>query len=183
MNKDRMVYGSMIAYIALLRGINVGGKNKVKMEALKQMFVRLRLCQVQTYIQSGNVVFKSTEAEEALQRKIEDEFKQLFGFSVVVILRTAEEIRTLIANCPFAKKDIGEAAPTAEHLYAAFLLKAPAGDDIEKLSVYRQEKEEFHISGRDICLLLPHSIRDSKLANNLQRLDVPMTVRKLENNQ
>lgn len=168
-----------IHYIALLRGINVGGKNRVKMADLKQMFEQLGLYQVQTYIQSGNVMFKSAERAETLQRRIEHEFEQVFGFSVIAVLRTAEELKELIRDCPFSKADIAEAeaASEAESLYVAFLLQAPSREGIEKLSIYRGHNDEFRLSGRDIFLLFHHSIRDSKLANHLHKLDVPMTIR------
>lgn len=169
----------MITYIALLRGINVGGKNKVKMEALKRMFERLGLCHVRTYIQSGNVVFKSNEEAETLQRRIEHEFEQDFGFSTIIVLRTVEELEGLIKDCPFSKEDIEEAegASEAKSLYVALLLQNPSQEGIERLSAYRSGSDEFRIEGRDVFLLFHHSIRDSKLANNLHKLDVPMTVR------
>lgn len=75
----------MVTYIALLRGINVGGKNKVKMEALRQMCEQLGLNHVQTYIQSGNVLFQSNEPETVICKQIEHGFEQTFGFSVIIV--------------------------------------------------------------------------------------------------
>lgn len=79
-------------YIAFLRGINVGGKNLIKMADLKRVFEKIKLYEVKTYIQSGNVLFKSDDTEEELKNKIEHEIEAFFGFSVKVILRTLEVI-------------------------------------------------------------------------------------------
>jgi uncharacterized protein (DUF1697 family) len=91
----------MNLYIALLRGINVGGKNRIKMADLKHMFESLGLSRVETYIQSGNVLFESNKEEDILQREIEHEFATIFGFSVVVVLRTVTELGKIIRDCPF----------------------------------------------------------------------------------
>lgn len=82
----------MTVYIALLRGINVGGKNIIKMNDLKKVFESIGLNEVQTYIQSGNVLFKSSEENELLLKKIEHEIEKVFGFSVTVIIKIRELI-------------------------------------------------------------------------------------------
>lgn len=158
----------MTIYIALLRGINVGGKNIIKMAELKKVFEEIGLCDVKTYIQSGNVLFKSNEDEESLRKKIEHEIEEVFGLSVKVVLRTAEELEQIILNCPFSME---------ESLYVSLLTHAPSKENIERLNVYRSESEEYKIVGREVYLLFRNSIRNSKLANNLQKLDVPATVR------
>lgn len=171
----------MTRYIALLRGINVGGKNIIKMADLKRMFEGMGLRQVQTYIQSGNVLFRSDEEEAALRKRIEHEFEKLFGFSVIFVLRTVAEIEQIISSCPFSEEAIAEAkakaASETETLYVVLLLQPPPQEGIERLTAYRSKSDEFRIYGRDVFLLFHHSIRDSKLANNLHKLDVPMTVR------
>ena len=169
----------MITYIALLRGINVGGKNTVRMKALRQMFEQLGFDCVQTYIQSGNVVFKSTEDTKSVQQRIEQEFGPAFGFAVTVLVRTLEELEELIVNCPFLKEELEEAAAAsaAESLYVAFLRQAPGHEDIERLSAYQNQNEKFQIHGRDVFLLFYQSLRNSKLANHLDKLGIPMTVR------
>ncbi|MDF2636607.1 MAG: cytoplasmic protein, partial [Pelosinus sp.] len=90
----------MIIYIALLRGINVGGKNMIKMADLKHMFEALGLCRVETYIQSGNIIFESEENEETLRVMIENAITKLNGSSIAVILRTATELEQIIQDCP-----------------------------------------------------------------------------------
>lgn len=169
----------MTIYIALLRGINVGGKNIIKMADLKQMFEAMGFCEVKTYIQSGNVLFKSNEDEELLCKKIEHEIEVTFGFSVIVILRTVAELEQIIENCPFSEDAILEAESLleGESLYVSLLTHSPLQEKIEYLKSYKSEKEEYQIKGREVFLLFRHSIRKSKLANNLHKLDVQATVR------
>lgn len=169
----------MTIYIALLRGINVGGKNVIKMADLKKVFEAIGLCDVQTYIQSGNVLFKSNKGEEFLWEKIEHEIEVVFGFSVTVVLRTSAELKQLFLNCPFSEEEVTEAKASseAESQYVAFLTHVPLQEKIESLDVYKSENDQYRIIGRDVFLLFHHSIRDSKLANNLYKLGVSATVR------
>jgi len=169
----------MNIYIALLRGINVGGKNIIKMSELKRVFESIGLCEVRTYIQSGNVLFKSNEKEEPLYNKIEQEIEKAFGFSVTIVLRTAEELQWIVQNCPFSEEEVlqAESYSETESLYVAFLPHVPSQEKIEYLNAYRSEKDEFRIERRDVFLLSYNNIRKSKVANNLQKLDVTATVR------
>lgn len=169
----------MTIYIALLPGINVGGKNIIKMAELRSSFEELGLSDVKTYIQSGNIIFKSREDEKSLREKIEYKIKEVFKISLTVILRTAKELEQIIYNCPFSEEEILEAEEESEResLYVAFLLHGPSQDKIEYLNNYRGERDKHHIEGRQVFLLFYNSIRNSKLARNLQKLDVPLTTR------
>lgn len=169
----------MTTYIALLRGINVGGKNIIKMVDLKRVFEAMGLCEIQTYIQSGNVLFKSNEKEESLCKKIEHDIEAAFRFSVPVILRTSEELEWIIRNCPFSAEEVLQAESTSEgeSLYVSFLMHVPSQENIERFDAYKSESDEYKIEGREVFLLFHNSIRNSKLANNLQKLDVTATTR------
>lgn len=169
----------MTIYIALLQGINVGGKNMIKMAELKRLFEAIGLSRVQTYIQSGNVLFGSNEEEGPLRKRIEQEIETVFGFPVTVVLRTAEELERIIGNCPFSEEALSEAKASSEgeSLYVSLMTEAPSPEGIKRLNAYRSEGDEYHIEGRDVYLLFRHSIRNSKLVNNLQKLGVPATVR------
>lgn len=90
----------MTIYIALLRGINVGGHKIIKMADLKQAFESIGLKQVKTYIQSGNIVFKSEEDITFLKERIQSEIKNVFGFDVPVMLRTHEEFINITKDAP-----------------------------------------------------------------------------------
>lgn len=169
----------MTIYIALLRGINVGGKNIIKMANLKEAFESMGFCKVKTYIQSGNVLFKSNEEEGIVCKKIENQIEAVFGFSVTVVLRTAQDLKMIIENCPFSKEAISEAESSSkvESLYVSLLTHAPSEEKMECLNAYRNENDDYRIKGREVFLLFRNSIRNSKLANNLHRLDIPYTVR------
>jgi len=170
----------MTVFIALLRGINVGGKNRIKMADLKTVFESIGLIRVETYIQSGNVIFESNENEDTLRMKIEHEIEEKFGFSAIVVLRTAAELEQLILNCPFSEEEIANTESLnseGESLYVNLLLKAPTQEKMKYLNNYQSENDAYKIINREIYLLLRHSIRNSKLANSFQKLDVPCTVR------
>src|SRR5260370_37898439 len=95
----------MTVIISMLRGVNVGGHNKIKMEALRALYESLRLRDAQTYVQSGNVIFRTDERDVSrLAKRIEDGIERQFGFRPNVILRTAAEVEEVIARNPFAKR-------------------------------------------------------------------------------
>ncbi len=169
----------MIIYIALLRGINVGGKNMIKMAELKRALEEIGLIEVKTYIQSGNVLFKSNEEEETLCKIIENKIEVAFGFPVPVVLRTAVELDQIILNCPFSKEELSaaESSSETESLYVSMMTHTALQERIERLNMYKSESDDYRIVGRDVYLLFGNSIRNSKLANNLNKLEVPATVR------
>jgi uncharacterized protein (DUF1697 family) len=169
----------MTIYIALLRGINVGGHNLIKMAELKNMFEKMGLGRVKTYIQSGNVLFESNEREEPLRIRIEQEIKEVFGFSVTVVLRTSEELIRITENCPFSEQEVSEAEELSEgkSLYVSLLLVEPSKEGIERLKSVGSDSDKYQVEGREVYLLFRHSLRKSKLAINLQKLDVPATMR------
>ncbi len=151
----------------------------IKMAVLKQMFETMGLQYVQTYIQSGNVLFQSNQLEEPLVKQIENEIETVFGFSVNVILRTATELERIINHCPFSEDVLAEAEATSvgESLYVAMLVEVPVQEAIDGLSVYSSINDEYCVEGRDVYLLFRNSIRNSKLANHLHKLGGPVTVR------
>lgn len=169
----------MTIYIALLRGINVGGHNKIIMAELRSSLVQLGLHNVKTYIQSGNILFESDETEEHLQTKIYDKIKEDFGISSVVVIRTADEIQQIVNQSPFSDQDISEAEQSCrgEYLHVALLPAAPSKVNSDKFLSLANERELCVINGRDVYLLFFDSIRNSKLGNNLKKLEIPATVR------
>ena len=149
------------------------------MADLKRVFELLGLCEVKTYIQSGNVIFKSNDVEKSICNKIEHEIEAVFGIPVKVILRTSTELEQIILNCPFSNDEVIEAEALSEvkTLYVALLMNNPLKEKIECIDVYRSESDKYQVIGREVYLLFRHSIRNSKLANNLYKLNVPTTVR------
>lgn len=92
----------MITYIVLLRGVNVSGKNKIPMADLRQLLNNLGFQNVQTYIQSGNIILTSDESKSLICKKIKEAIDSQFGFDVPVIARTIKEWKTVINNYPFS---------------------------------------------------------------------------------
>ncbi len=173
-------------YIAFLRGINVGGKNKIKMADLKLIFEELGFTQVETYIQSGNVIFGSEQSAADVKAVIEQEIEKKFGFAVDVIIRTGEELVLIRKNCPFTEEEIKTAEELnqeGESFYIALLSEAPEAENLKKLEVYTGEADRYFIRSKDLYLLFHHSIRNSKLAVNLHKLKVANTVRNLKTMQ
>jgi uncharacterized protein (DUF1697 family) len=172
----------MTIYIALIRGINVGGHNRIKMAELRDSLEKLGLKSIKTYIQSGNVLFESNESEKALQEKIQSKIEEDFGISSIVVIRTAEELQQIVSKTPFSDQEISEATASSkgECLHVAMLPIDPSQANCDKFLTYTNEKERCVINGRDIYLLFYDSIRNSKLSSNLKALEIPATVRNLK---
>jgi uncharacterized protein (DUF1697 family) len=150
-------------YIALLRGINVSGQKKIRMSDLKDLFERLDFKDVQTYIQSGNVIFKSIPAAVTkLEEKIKKEIRNHFGFDVTVLIVTPEELERTIKKNPFLKNK-----QVADKMYVTFLSGAPAPANISKLKEIDPSPEEYFIDGKSIYLFFPKDYGRAKMNNNL----------------
>ncbi|OGX61611.1 MAG: cytoplasmic protein [Paenibacillus sp. RIFOXYA1_FULL_44_5] len=163
----------MTIYIALLRGINVSGHNKIKMAELRGMLETLGLSRVQTYIQSGNILFESGEGRETLRIRIEDEIRTAFGLSITVVLRTAEELERIIADCPYGNIALRE----GESVHVSVLTEAPPQKVIDLLADSERDNDEYRINGSEIYFLFRQSILDSKLGKKLQKLGNTVTTR------
>jgi uncharacterized protein (DUF1697 family) len=150
----------MPIYVAMLRGINVGGHKQVKMDKLRSSLEALGLEQVKTYIQSGNVVFKSRKASPpALSKQIEDRILQDFGFSVSVISRTADEIENAIANNPFLK----QLGINSEKLHVAFLSEPPATTALKKLAELTLAPDQSRCHSKEVYFYFPNGVSGSSL--------------------
>ncbi len=150
----------MTAIISMLRGVNVGGHNKIKMEALRALYESLKLRDAETYVQSGNVIFRTDEKDlSRLAKKIEDGIEGKFGFRPDVILRTAAGMREVIARNPFAKRRGIEPGK----LLVSFLASDPGEEGREKLRQMKCDPEEMRIEGREIYIYFPNGAGRSKL--------------------
>lgn len=147
--------------IALLRGINVGGKNKLPMKELVALFTEMGCAEVQTYIQSGNVVFQAApEVADALPAQISALIANRYGLRVPVILRTAEQLAGAFHNNPFLAQGL-----PAETLHVMFLADLPSPEKVAGLDANRSVLDAFVVQGRDIYLHLPNGGADTKLTN------------------
>ena len=175
-NASRCYALAMTAFICLLRGVNVGGNKMLKMDALKVLCGSLGLKDAKTYLQSGNVVFRSDDADRAgLGRRIEEGIRKKTGLEVKVILRTAGELRKVIAASPLAAAP--ERNPSA--LLVAFLAGEIAKEAKALLLNLKAESEALHFGSRELYIYLPDGIAGSKLSNSLteKKLGVNVTAR------
>ncbi len=130
----------MQIYIALLRGINVGGHHKIPMASLREMLEHLNFSNVRTYIQSGNIVFQySLTSVALLEEKIATAITKTFGFSIPVIVKTQTTFTTVFVNCPFKAKKQKESS------YFTLLQKLPKQEDIEALKKIQFPNEQFFV--------------------------------------
>jgi uncharacterized protein (DUF1697 family) len=148
-------------HLALLRGVNVGGKNKLPMKDLAALFVAAECKDVRTYIQSGNVVFQApVKVAARLPVLIAEGIAGQFGHKPPVILRTVEQLRDVVAHNPFLEAGVPE-----NKLHVLFLADEPSPSQVAALDPNRSPPDAFIVRGREVFLHLPEGVADSKLTN------------------
>jgi uncharacterized protein (DUF1697 family) len=164
----------MNSWIVLLRGVNVGGKNIVPMKQLADMLLGLSCQNVQTYIQSGNVLLQHHESNsQTLSKQIAEQMEQSFGFKPQILLLTLAQFKSAAANNPFP---VAESEPKTLHIF--FLAEPTTVLTLEPLTVIKKESESFLLVGQVLYLHAPEGIGRSKLAAKVERiLAVPTTAR------
>ena len=164
----------MNTYIALFRGINVGGRNSLPMKELIVILENIGARKVKTYIQSGNAVFKSDGKNlSQLSKRLTAEIKKRNGFESHVLILGLGALERAMAENPFPE---AEADPSSLHL--GFLAFTPKSPDLKKLDSLRKKSERFHLSDQVFYLHAPEGVGRSKLAANTEKLlGVPMTDR------
>jgi uncharacterized protein (DUF1697 family) len=156
----------------MLRGINVGGNKRVSMQLLKERYASLGFKDIQTYVQSGNVVFSGSGSVANIKEKIEVEIKRTFGFDVEVFIRTASELSELVQSSPFKGKD-------ETKLHVTFLSQKPSSVPVPELNSAKVGDEDYRIAGREIYLYCPNGYGVTKLSNSFfeKKLKVSATTR------
>jgi uncharacterized protein (DUF1697 family) len=151
----------MPVFISLLRGVNVGGHNIIKMDALRALFESLGFRNAQTYVNSGNVVFHAKERSAALlTKKIQDSIEKKFGFRPTIVLRSTEELRAIIAANPFAKrKDIEPGK-----FLVTFLEATPAEEALAAALKIKTDPEELRIVGSEAFIYFPNGMGRPKMS-------------------
>ena len=153
----------MPTYISLIRGINVGGHNKVKMDLLRKSVETLGFRQVQSYIQSGNLVFQGAkQSPTTISKKIEDVILKKFGFPAAVITITADEVRATLDGNPFLKQK----GIDPSNLHVIFLSSRPEAADVKKLETIPSRDDRFEWRDQCLYLHLPNGTAQSRLANS-----------------
>jgi uncharacterized protein (DUF1697 family) len=147
-------------YVALLRGINLGSRNKVSMADLRDLVVSVGAEDVQTYVQSGNVVLTSQDRPAEIGAAIEQEIDRRLGLDVTVLVRTKAELAKIVAGNPFAKS--GKEPAT---LHVTFLAEKPSRARVGKLDPERGGDDGLRVLGREVYLYCPNGYGRSKLSN------------------
>lgn len=131
----------MPKYVAFLRAINVGGNSIIKMADLKQTFESFGLESVQTYIQSGNVIFESKEGSASiLEEQIERQMEKTSGKRMQILVRTMRDVVKMISDCPFHPKE-------GEVVHVTILDKTPSKKNVEALMAFRSDADDFFVKG------------------------------------
>jgi uncharacterized protein (DUF1697 family) len=146
--------------VAMLRGVNVGGHQKISMAALRALCTSLGLRDVQTYIQSGNLVFREHgEDPVVIARRLEKAIESSFGFRPAVIVRTASDLKKVIAKNPFA----GRPGVEPNRLLVVFMDSTPTKQARDLLLGLPCEPEELRIHGRELYIYYPHGMAHPKI--------------------
>jgi uncharacterized protein (DUF1697 family) len=163
------------SYVALLRGINVGGRAKVAMDDLRKVFVGLGHTEAKTYIQSGNVIFRAPTADVSqLVGDIERRIAQDLGMTLTVLLRTEAELAQVMADNPFVRSGADESK-----LHVTFLVDIPEGQRASGLETPAREPDQLSLVGREVYLYSPNGYGRTKLNNAFieKRLGLAATTR------
>ena len=156
----------LTTYIALFRGINVGGSNLIPMKQLKEVLEEHGCVDVQTYIQSGNVIFRSGMSDAArLAKRLTAAVSKSHGFEPRVLVLTRDELASAAAGNPFREADEN---PKSLHLF--FLAERPKKPDLKSLEALKAKTERFHLKGSIFYLHTPDGFGVSKLAQRAERL-------------
>ncbi|HUW05941.1 MAG TPA: DUF1697 domain-containing protein [Williamwhitmania sp.] len=167
---------TMTTYLSILRGINVSGQKMIKMDALRKMFEDLGYTNVQTYIQSGNVIFQTYGAEpHALEKTITEGIHNYFSLDVPVMVLTAKELLQIVDNNPF----LNDGSRDIDHLHITMLHERPEASRVELLRQTSFPGEEFILIEGAIYLHCPNGYGRAKLTNGFleKKLNVTATTR------
>ena len=163
----------MTRYVALLRGINLGPTNKVPMPQLRRTAEGLGYQQVATYINSGNLLFDSAQDADTVRAELEAAIRRDFGLTIEVMVRTADQLRQILAANPYPVGD-------ASQVTIAFLRTPPPADAGERLAAVAGEDEQFTVADTEEYVHYGKGLGTSKLAEQFSKIvGVSATVRNL----
>ncbi|MBA3529902.1 MAG: DUF1697 domain-containing protein [Propionibacteriaceae bacterium] len=163
----------MTRQVAFMRGINVGGKNKISMPGLRAMAEGLGYSDVATYINSGNLLFTSAKRASTLATEISSSIEREFGFSIDVTVRSQAQLNTILAENPYPDGDPSQVT-------VAFLTKAPPAVAEEKVAALASEHEPFTFAGNEVYVNYTQGLGNSALAQQFSKaVGVSATVRNI----
>jgi uncharacterized protein (DUF1697 family) len=154
---------ALTTHVALLRGVNVGGRKVVPMAALRALATEIGLTNPRTLLQSGNLIFQSGAAPAELEARLEAEAERRLGLATRFMVRTAAEWDAIIAANPFPE----EAQRDPSHLVVMALQRAPEPTTVEALRFAIVGRERVEARGRELYLVYPDGIGTSKLTNTM----------------
>ena len=166
----------MPVYISILRGINVGGHNKIKMEELRKMYEALGYKNVTSYIQSGNIIYEAKKkSPEALGKEQTAAIRETFGHEVPVLVVDKETVHDILLNNPFLKNKKID----LEKLHVTLVASEPDKENVDKISKTDYLPDEWILEGKNIYLHCPVDYGNSKLINSFfeKKLKVNATTR------
>ena len=153
----------MITYISLLRGINVGGNKKIKMDSLRDGFSSLGYTNIKTYIQSGNILFCSKEEDKTkLEREISSMIMDKYGFDVPVLVLNSDDLNEVITNNPFANSINHK----KEFIHITFISNEVKEINYKEIESKKESEDEYKIINKAIYLYLPKGYGNTKIHNN-----------------
>lgn len=149
----------MPVLISMLRGVNVGPHNRIKMDALRAVYESLKLEDPRTYVQSGNIIFRTKENSSAkLAKRIQEAIQKKFGCCPDVILRTTDELRKTMAGSPFLQRNLEPGK-----ILVTFLASDAGPDTQSKLDGLKKYPEEIYLKGQELYIYFPNGAGKSKL--------------------
>ncbi|TCK65212.1 uncharacterized protein (DUF1697 family) [Winogradskyella wandonensis] len=162
----------MSIFVVLLRGINVGGHRKVPMSELRELLANSGYANVQTYIQSGNVVLQSTLNSEEIKLQIEETILNHFGFEVTVLVKTNDELKAIFNACPFQNEE-------KEKSYFMILDAAPNAEGFDEVLNLEYCGEKVHITESCIYFFSANGYGRTKFNSNFfeRKLKINATAR------
>jgi uncharacterized protein (DUF1697 family) len=172
----RKVKIPMTTCIALLRGINVAGRKRVRMQDVAAAFTALQCTPVRTFLQSGNVVFETASMEpDRLTALLEERIRAMTGFPVRVLLRTVQDFQHIVENNPFLYPD----GPDPRTLHVTFLSAMPSPDRVEAVQEITDPADRCAVAGKEVYLFCPNGYGKTVFSNAFfeRRLSVIATTR------
>lgn len=164
----------MATFVALLRGINVSGKNKLPMAELRAATESAGFDNVRTYVQSGNLIVDAPGTAKTVASRIHDLIEAEFGFDIPVIVRTAKQWSTIAESNPYTER-----GTEPGQWYVAFVDRRTRADDAKSLDTIKLGDDTYVLSGTEIYLDLVSGAGRTKLTNNSieARLKTSVTTR------
>jgi len=150
----------MAVLISMLRGVNLGAHNRIPMDALRSVYESLKLEEPRTYVQSGNIIFRTKEKDLAkLALKIQDAIQKKFKCRPDVLLRTTDDLKKAVSATPFA----GRSGLEPGKILVTFLAAPPSAEAEANLAKFKDYPEELHLKGRELYIYFPNGAGRSKL--------------------